>query len=89
MRACMCVCVGLFEDAALVRVEEGLYSSVKWRVQRAIKIPDKCVNESVRSSAQDLTRLAGPAELTPASRVSLSVYVLNDSLEAVCVCECG
>lgn len=40
---------------------------------------------------QDLTRLAGLAELTPAPRVSLSVYVLNEGprgLLCVCVCEC-
>lgn len=40
----MCLCVQLFEDGPLVWVQEGLYSSVKWRVQHTIKIQDKCGN---------------------------------------------
>lgn len=45
----------LFEDGTLVCVQEGLYSSVKWRVQHTVKIRDKCVNVFVCSSVQDLT----------------------------------
>lgn len=40
----VCACMDLFEDATLVRVQEDLYSSAKWRVQHTIKIQDKCVN---------------------------------------------
>lgn len=88
---------GLFEDAAHVWGEEGCFFSFFFTAalsggcSNVVKIPDKCANEFVCSSVQDLTRLAGLAELTPAPRLCMSwMKALGEcACVGVCVRVCG